>query len=75
MKERAGSREEMEISVRNEKQASSRESKACDEMERMEENARPEETQTSMLNQSKRDVLGGDGQNAWLNIYMLTLRS
>ena len=31
---------------------------------------RSEEAQTSTFNQSKKDVLGGDGQNPWLNIYI-----
>ena len=47
------------------KAAGGRKSKACEEMERNDdENARPEEAQTSTFNQSKKDVLGGDGQNA-----------
>ena len=46
--------------------AGGRESKACEEMERMDEDARPKEAQTSTLNRSKRVVLGGDLQNAWL---------
>ena len=32
--------------------------------------SRSEEAQTSTINQSKKDALGGDGQGAWLNIYI-----
>ena len=52
------------------KAAGGRKSKACEKMETKNENKRPKEAQTSTLNQSKKDVLGGDGQNAWLNIYI-----
>ena len=45
------------------KVAGGRESKACEETENADENARPKESQTFTFNQSKRDVLGGDAIN------------
>ena len=39
-------------------------------MEKTSFEQRSKEPQTSTINQLKKDVLGGDSQNAWLNVHI-----
>ena len=60
-------------SVRNEGRPAAGNQRQARKWRRQVSSKRTKEAQRSTLNQSKKDVLGGDGQNAWLNVYMLTL--
>ena len=57
-------------SVRNEGRPAAGNQRQARKWRRRVSSKRTKEAQRSTLNQSKKDVLGGDGQNAWLNVYI-----